>query len=206
MKTCKSVGCCKRLNNWFLQPCSHVGGAGTWLCFCTPLRTAWFPSKFRQQFTIPVCVWCIQIFQSGFQSLNIHMTLMQRVIIPTLLVEAGIFFSTYFFLLSQSKGLSLLNSSTEKRKFGLELVYWAIVSAFILLSSRLKCVSTSTLALRSLYVALVTLGSLEVLLPASPDHKALVEYFYSNFASPSTTKKVKKCFSQNVQNPRRKKM
>lgn len=37
------------------------------------------------------------------------------------------FFSPYFFLLSQSKGrtlkIPLLNSSTEKRKFGLELVY-----------------------------------------------------------------------------------
>lgn len=113
MKTCKSVGCCKRLNNWFLQPCSHVGGAGTWLCFCTPLRTAWFPSKFRQQFTIPVCVWCIQIFQSGFQSLNIHMTLMQRVIIPTLLLGAGIFFFPLFFLVESEQRAYLENSPAK---------------------------------------------------------------------------------------------
>lgn len=185
MKTCKSVGCCKSLNNWFLQPCSHTGGAGTWLCFCTPLRTqdCMVPEQVpaavhhsRLCMMHPDISECFPVIKYAYD------TRAESHYYPLFWWEQGFFFSPYFFLLSQSKGrtlkIPLLNSSTEKRKFGLELVYWAIVSAFILLSSGLKCVSTSTLALKSLYVALVTLGSLEVLLPASPDHKALVEYLY----------------------------
>lgn len=53
------------------------------------------------------------------------MTLMQIVIMPTLLMGVGIFFP-YLFLLSQSKGctlkIPLLKSTSEKMKLGLELV------------------------------------------------------------------------------------
>lgn len=157
-------------------------------------RTAHFLSKFQQQLSIPACAWGIQVFQSGFQSLNIHMTFIQRVIILILLMGAGTYFFPLLFLVESEQRAHLENFPAKFQLWKEKVCVIAcllvcVVSAFILLSSRLKCVSTSTVALKSLYISLVTLGSLEFLVPASPDQKALVECCYSNFASPSTKNK-----------------
>lgn len=178
-------------------------GAGTWRCFCTPLRT--------QDCTVPeqlptaaqhsrlsmrppdISEWFPVIKYTYHTHAESNYTCSSD-------GDREFFFSppSFFLVKSEQRAhleIPLLNSSTEKRKFGLELVCWAIVSAFILLSSKLKCVSTRICTEKSLccFGHLRELGTLS--------SNLTIKRFWWNvsililFLHPPKTK-VKRCFTQ----------
>lgn len=182
------------------------------LCFCPPLRTqdCMVPEQ------VPAAVQhsrlCVRPpdISEWFPVIKYTYEFMQRVIILSLLLGAGTFYSPCFFLLRQSKGpplkISLVNSSTGKKKFGLGLSCCAIVSALIPPSNRLHiymyiytyimCQHMHTGTEKSLccFDHLRELGSLASSLTKMHWWNVSILIFLPH--PPKT--KVKRCFSQHV--------